>query len=55
MLNLAGKTFLVIVLSPILCVGVLIMFVAAVCDFAMCRMKASVPAQPVAHRTTVDK
>jgi hypothetical protein len=39
MLNLDGKTFIIVLLAPMLCVGVLAMFVFALCDFSASRLK----------------
>jgi len=39
MLNLAGKTFVIVLLAPVLFVGVLVMFLLALCDFAASRLK----------------
>ncbi len=39
MLNLAGKTFVIVLLAPMLCIGVLVMFVLALCDFSVSRLK----------------
>jgi hypothetical protein len=39
MLNRAGGTFLVVLLAPLLCIGVLVMFVVALCDFSASRIK----------------
>ena len=40
MLRLAGRTFILVLMAPLLCVGVLVMFVLALCDFAASRLKA---------------
>jgi hypothetical protein len=39
MLNSAGRTCIIALLAPVLCIGVLIMFVAALCDFTASRFK----------------
>jgi len=39
MLNLAGKTFIIVLLAPLLCAGVLVMFVLVLCDFSASRCK----------------
>jgi hypothetical protein len=39
MLNYAGKTFIIVLLAPVICVGVVVMFVLAVCDFSASRLK----------------
>jgi hypothetical protein len=39
MLNSAGRAFLIVLLAPVLCIGVVVMFVAALCDFCASRLR----------------
>jgi hypothetical protein len=39
MLYYTAKTLVIVILIPIVCVAVFVLFVIAVCDFYMCRLK----------------
>jgi hypothetical protein len=56
MLNRAGITFLVVILAPLLCIGVLVMFVIALCDFSASRIKGRfIRAEPPkGHESVID-
>jgi hypothetical protein len=56
MLNHAGRIFLIVLLAPLLCIGVLVMFVVALCDFSASRIKGHFARieTPKGHEAVID-